>query len=425
MNPRISIITCSYNQGQFIERTIQSVLSQNYNNLEHIIVDGMSTDETLTILKKYPHLKIIREPDHGQADAINKGFALATGDIISFLNSDDTLAPGTLDTVAKEINPASGRHIIMGRCQFIDENDRFTGIEHPSAFINHKRVLEIWKGYFIPQPAVFWSREVLTRCGHLDTKEHWVLDYDLFCRYSKHYVMHSIDQVFANYRLHAFSKTESLSDLERLNYSISVSQRYWGSKRTLFYWQLWFSLNHYRRKTQARLILRTVKNEWQKQPLRSLIKGFYGALIGFDVLVHRWLSRIKKSDLQQELWLKRYPQIKAYLQYKNKWEDHWVGPNLCLQYEAKTPCTQLKIQGKMTKPLHSLSLAFYIDRKLIAKKQIKSQNNFELEVALPSIYPPKKYDIQISADPWFIMHAYTHNEDFRPLSWKIFTMTMT
>jgi len=163
--PRISIVTPSYNQGRFLAETIESVLRQDYPNVEHIVVDGMSTDETPEILKRYPHLRVIREPDQGQADAINKGFRIATGEIYAFLNSDDLLLPGALKRVAAEIRPQEGRHVIMGRCRFIDENSRYIGIEHPSHFESFERVLAIWKGHFIPQPAVFWTAEVWQRCG--------------------------------------------------------------------------------------------------------------------------------------------------------------------------------------------------------------------------------------------------------------------
>ena len=98
----------------------------------------------------------------------------------------------------------------MGRCRFIDESGSFIGVEHPSAFENHRRVLEIWRGHNLPQPAIFWTREVWERCGPLDETAYW-LDYDLFCRFSRDYVFHFIDQVLANYRLHAESKTVSVS----------------------------------------------------------------------------------------------------------------------------------------------------------------------------------------------------------------------
>ncbi len=98
--PKISIVTPSYNSAEFIEDCIQSVLKQNYPNFEHIIIDGGSTDGTVEILKKYPHLKWISEPDEGQSDALNKGFKKAEGDIIGWLNSDDVYLPGTFNKVA-------------------------------------------------------------------------------------------------------------------------------------------------------------------------------------------------------------------------------------------------------------------------------------------------------------------------------------
>src|SRR5260221_10240603 len=106
--PKISIITPSFNQGKYIERTIQSVLSQQYPNLEYIVVDGGSTDETLSILRKYSKIKLepgtsfswVSEPDKGQTNAINKGLRQATGDILAYLNSDDTYLPSTLTTIA-------------------------------------------------------------------------------------------------------------------------------------------------------------------------------------------------------------------------------------------------------------------------------------------------------------------------------------
>ena len=93
---KISIVTCSYNQAEFIRQNIESVLNQNYPNFEHLIIDGGSTDGTIEILKEYPHLNWVSEPDRGQSDALNKGFRKASGDIIAWINSDDMLAPNAL-----------------------------------------------------------------------------------------------------------------------------------------------------------------------------------------------------------------------------------------------------------------------------------------------------------------------------------------
>jgi glycosyltransferase involved in cell wall biosynthesis len=242
MLPRISVVTCSYNQGRFLGRTIDSVLAQDYPAVEHIVVDGLSTDETPQILSRSPHLRVVRERDSGQAEAINKGFRLASGDIFCFLNSDDTLLPGALHRVAREIDPNRGRHVVVGRCNYIDENDVFTGLEHPSRPVGHRRILQVWKTHCVPQPATFWTRAVWRECGPLDESLPLALDYDLFCRFSRRYRFHFIDAVLANYRLHGQSKscTNPEDDIREL--ATELSRRYWGSALLPKYWLLQLSL---------------------------------------------------------------------------------------------------------------------------------------------------------------------------------------
>ncbi|NVN98368.1 MAG: glycosyltransferase [Geobacteraceae bacterium] len=241
MHPSISIITPSFNQGCYIEATIRSVLDQGYANLEHIIVDGGSTDDTLEILSRYPHLKVISEPDRGQADAVNKGLRLASGDIIGWLNSDDTYYPGALADATSVISPENGVLIAMGRCTYIDEDGVETGREHPSKFDSHRRVVEIWKGYTIPNPAVFFHRNVYEECGGLDESLYFALDYDLFCRYTRRFTITTIDRVWATYRLHASAKTSEQGQGELLEKSLDVSRRYWGGTWSVEWWRYFVS----------------------------------------------------------------------------------------------------------------------------------------------------------------------------------------
>lgn len=237
MPPKISIITPSYNQGRFIEATIQSVMAQDYPEVEHIIVDGGSTDGTLAILARYPHLKVISEPDRGQAEAVNKGLRLANGEIIGWLNSDDTYYPGALAGAAETIAPARGIYIAMGRCAYIDEAGKPTGAEHPSAFVSHRRVVEVWKGYTIPNPAVFFHRRVYEECGGLDESLYLTLDYDLFCRYTARFDITVVDRIWATYRLHQSAKSSEQSQGELLEKSMEVSRRYWGEAGSLQRWR--------------------------------------------------------------------------------------------------------------------------------------------------------------------------------------------
>jgi glycosyltransferase involved in cell wall biosynthesis len=237
MLPRITIITPSFNQGRYIEATIRSVLDQGYPDLEHIIVDGGSTDCTRDVLARYPHLVVVSEPDHGQADAVNKGLRLATGDIIGWLNSDDTYYPGALAEAADAIDPDRGVCIVMGRCAYIDEAGLPTGAEHPSAFVSHRRVVEVWKGYTIPNPAVFFHRRVYELCGGLDESLYLTLDYDLFCRYTARFAITVVDRLWATYRLHLTAKSSEQSQGELLEKTMAVSRRYWGEPGSLQWWR--------------------------------------------------------------------------------------------------------------------------------------------------------------------------------------------
>jgi glycosyltransferase involved in cell wall biosynthesis len=234
--PLISVVTPSFNQAAYIEETIRSVLEQDYPNVEHIVVDGGSADGTIEILEKYPHLRWISEKDRGQAEAVNKGVRMARGDIIAWLNSDDTYRPGALTIAARELDRRRQRYVVMGRCEFVDDDSNATGTHHPSAFNGHRRVVEIWKGYTIPQPSVFFFKEVFERCGGLDEDLYFVLDYDLFLRFSRRYWFHTIDAVLSTYRLQPQSKTLELSEEELLAHSVEASRRYWGPRYSPSYW---------------------------------------------------------------------------------------------------------------------------------------------------------------------------------------------
>jgi glycosyltransferase involved in cell wall biosynthesis len=234
--PLISVITPSFNQADYIEDTIRSVLAQDYTHWEHIVVDGGSSDGTVEILRRYKHLRWISEKDRGQADAVNKGVRMARGEIIAWLNSDDTYRPGALTIAARELDRARGRFVIMGRCEFCYDDGTPTGTFHPSAFSSHRRVVEIWKGYSIPQPAVFFYKEVWETCGGLDETLYFVLDYDLFLRFSRRYRFHSVDAVLATYRLQPHSKTSEISEDDLLEKSVAVSRRYWGPVYSPRHW---------------------------------------------------------------------------------------------------------------------------------------------------------------------------------------------
>lgn len=209
--PRISIITPSLNQGRFIRGTIESVLSQNYPNLEYLVMDGGSSDNTLDVLSSYSgRVKWVSENDKGQTHAINKGLRMATGDIVAYLNADDLLLPGSLLKVARVFMDNPDALWATGKCRIIDDNDReirgwLTAYKNfwlrphsHSAFL----VMD-----YISQPATFWRADALTRLGSLDESLHYVMDYDYFLRLYAESPPVFIPEYLAAFRLHVESKT--------------------------------------------------------------------------------------------------------------------------------------------------------------------------------------------------------------------------
>jgi glycosyltransferase involved in cell wall biosynthesis len=292
--PRISVVTPSFNQGRYLEHTVRSVLDQNYPDVEHVVVDNLSTDETPAVLARHPHLRVIREADRGQAEAINKGFRRTTGEILCFLNSDDRLLPGALHRVARALDPRTGPHVVTGRCPYIDENDRPTGVEHPSAVLGHWRVLKSWQGHWLPQPATFWTRAAWDRCGPLDESEHLVMDYDLMCRLSRHYRFAFIDEPLAAYRLHSESKT-CTNDADRINAAaLRASKRYWGAYLGPRRWFLVASLIRHRleaalrlRRRAADLVFRAEAARAAGRPVRALLAQSLAAALAPAVALRR------------------------------------------------------------------------------------------------------------------------------------------
>jgi len=225
---KITIVTPSYNQGRFLEQTILSVIGQQYPDLEYIIMDGGSTDNSVEIIKKYEsHLAHWKsEKDRGQADALNKGFALATGRIFGWLNSDDFYLPGTLAFVAEQLD-ARQPELLFGNClHFVDNQQRAYGSDVRSE--HDKRDLRL--ADYIIQPSSFWTREAWLKAGVLDESLHFGFDWDWFIRAMKAGVAFKAeDRYLSAYRIHDEHKTAVGGDKRHIELA-SVLGRHVGSK---------------------------------------------------------------------------------------------------------------------------------------------------------------------------------------------------
>lgn len=225
--PRISIVTPSFNQASFLEETILSILDQGYPKLEYMIIDGGSTDGSLEIIRRHEaHLAYwVSEPDHGQYDALQKGFARATGELLGWLNSDDICLPGALTTVGHAYAEHLGTCVAGPVLNFDMRTGRQETIhQHGITFEN---LVQFWQlKYGWHQPGFFFPRSAYELVGGMNGSLSYAMDYDLVCRLLQRHSVTYVREPLAKFRLHDTSKTCTMAR-EMLMEVSSVSRRYW------------------------------------------------------------------------------------------------------------------------------------------------------------------------------------------------------
>jgi glycosyltransferase involved in cell wall biosynthesis len=202
MQPLVTIVTPSFNQGQFIEATIQSVLAQDYAPLEYLVYDAGSTDGTPAILARYrDRLHAVSRPDRGQADAINQGLRAARGEIVAWLNSDDLYLPGAIAAGVRHLTSHPEQAMVYGEARYVDAEGRPIG-PYPTAPIARLR-----EGCHICQPATFLRARAIATVGYLDPSLQYCLDYDLWLRLAACFQIGYLSHELACSRLHRGAKT--------------------------------------------------------------------------------------------------------------------------------------------------------------------------------------------------------------------------
>ena len=207
--PKISIVTPSFNQGKYIERTIQSVISQKYENLEYIIIDGGSSDDSVKIIQLYESSLAywVSERDSGQSNAINKGFSHATGTLFGWLNSDDCLTDGALHNIAEmfQQNPQAGAFVGAG--EYVDTKERILLRKEPSE-VTFESLYNWLEVFHFMQPSCFFSREAWNCAGGLDESLHYAMDLDLWFKIAERFTFERSDKLFSRSLIHASAKTK-------------------------------------------------------------------------------------------------------------------------------------------------------------------------------------------------------------------------
>lgn len=211
---KISVVTPSLNQGIYIEECIKSVLSQNYPDIEHIIIDGGSTDQTIEILKKYPHLVWVSEPDNGQSDALNKGFRLAKGEIIGWLNADDRYLQDCFKKIAEFMEQHLDADIVYGDYRFIDEKGKVIQIRKELDF--DLFMLKYLHVLYIPSTATFFRRKVFDQGNFLREDFHYAMDYEFFLRLAlKGFKFYHLPELLADFRWHPMNKSSLATEKQK------------------------------------------------------------------------------------------------------------------------------------------------------------------------------------------------------------------
>jgi len=348
--PLVTIVTPSYNQGRFLRRTIESVLNQTYPNIEYIVMDGASTDDSVEILNSYgDRFTWVSERDKGQADAINKGFERGHGDILTFLNSDDVLTPDAVQKAVDFFTDHPEVDLVYGRANYTDEADCITGMYNTDEYSLQRLIID----NCICQPATFWRKRIADLVGPFDIGLHMALDYDYWLRIATMggRIAH-IHEILAGSRLYAETKTLSLR--ERAYAEVfQVSQKYAGYVHINYFLGLWY----HRIRENPTGIYRYLSYLPKSQGIFARLHYF---TFNRKYLIHqinfkpgrvkKYLTHFLKSTLGFLRPLARNVRSRLYLvDEKNPvfglWPDNHLGPVFQVYIRRKNPGQKLYLAG--------------------------------------------------------------------------------
>ncbi|MFC4599694.1 glycosyltransferase [Cohnella hongkongensis] len=395
--PLVTIVTPSFNQGKFIRETIESVLSQDYKNVEYIVMDGGSTDETVDILKSYgDRIQWVSEKDGGQADAVNKGIRKAKGEIIGWLNSDDTYLPGAISQAVRFFQRQKDVGMVYGEGYHTTENGDIID-RYPTESFNMDRLAQ---NCFICQPTAFFRKEVLVNVGMLNKDLHLCMDYELWMRIGKQYEIAYIPYFVATSRMYEDNKTLS------------------------------------RRKEVFTEIIKTVRFHYGYVPV-SWVYGYMDYKLGskrnfyfYIMFLMYFFHANRKSlsyginELKQILKAKLKDRLASKQASISGYSDGWVSKVFITTLEALEEIRSeerqfIRISGKNHSPYRKfLKIKAYLDDEYLGVYTVKEKGEFS--IAIPAKLNNKaEYKLKLIANQSFVPKKLGINDDIRVLAFVV------
>jgi glycosyltransferase involved in cell wall biosynthesis len=372
-SPPVTIVTPSYNQGEFIRATIDSVLSQDYQNLEYIVMDGGSTDETASILAEYAsRLTWISEKDRGQAHAINKGFAQARGEIVAWINSDDVYLPGAISRAVAEFERLPCAAVVYGDGFLIDREGRPTGRFQVEPF-------NLWRlsylSDYVLQQSTFFRKNAIEAIGGLDETLHYTLDWDLLIRLGKRFGLHHLKEDLAMLREYSDAKTFS-GGVERVWEIRRVLERHTGLRYAPGFWTYRFD---------------TVQRRWKRR-----IDG-----------MPRWL-RLPARGIQLFVYVPTAAAMMFILRYSQGLSSDWSASNR-MKWMLPEGNGEIVIRGSVPddRRLRGAVLAAVAGERQLGSWRL-GPGDFEVRFHAPEHHGTLQFELRCSRRRWRFSPATVH-----------------
>ncbi len=392
--PLVTIVTPSYDQGGFIRQTIESVLSQDYSYIEYIIMDGGSTDETPSIVKEYSgKLTWVSEKDRGQSHAINKGFQIAKGEIVSWINSDDIILPGAVSKAVQALMSHPDAGAIYGEGYQMDESGNFKARFPATEPFNLWKLIYLWD--YILQQTVYFRKGVVREVGWLDESLHWGLDWDLLIRIGKKYKLEYIPEYLGALREYDEAKSFS-GGKERFKELVRIMRRHGNQRFPPGYFC--YGLDTYRQSRR-----------------RNIDRRIPWCLDRLSARVRRWL--LSAADYWID-WTVRRAQ--------GWYADGWATSRVRYMF-APVRDKNIVIRGTLpssTGLLSSQTVRVMLDNHLVAKTRF-GRGDFTIYIDVPSSLRTQAINITLKASRSFIPALHRMGRDFRRLSYILKEITLS